>query len=236
MDIAAIDYWAHSGQSFLHRASAGAKLLMTGLLIAALIVANRAGVAAGLYAGLVLVVWRARLPLGTALMLSTYPLVFSVLFVASQWEGGWERPALLLLKTMGAALAALLLIGTTPYPEIFGALQRVLPHPVADGLYLTYRSLFILARQLERLVTAFRLRGGWAEGPLRRRLENLANALGLLLVQAFDQSQRQYAVMNVRGYQGKLAAPRRLFASPALDAPPLLLGAAALALALAAGG
>jgi len=65
---------------------------------------------------------------------------------------------------MGAALAMVLLIGTTSYPQLFAVLGRVLPRVVADALLMTYRTFFMLLEAMDHLITALRLRGGLLRG------------------------------------------------------------------------
>jgi energy-coupling factor transporter transmembrane protein EcfT len=63
-------------------------------------------------------------------------------------------------------------------------------------------------------------------------LRNLSLALGKLLIHAMDRSEREYDIMVVRGYSGRIAAPTRAWNTLATDAAPLLLGLAALAAAV----
>ena len=80
--------------------------------------------------------------------------------LASWGDGSWETPLRLVLRPLTASLAAVWLVGTTPYPDLFAPLSRVLPRATGDGLFLTYRALFALLARAERLWRALRLRGG----------------------------------------------------------------------------
>jgi cobalt/nickel transport system permease protein len=138
--------------------------------------------------------------------IAAYPTIFALFFAASQWNGSLLGPATILLKALTAAQAMVLLVTTTPYPDIFAAIGRVMPRLLADGLFLTYRSFFLLLREMGRTVTALRLRGGLKQGSHISNAANMARALGMLLVRAMDLSERLYAVLRVRGYRGRLEA------------------------------
>ena len=65
-----------------------------------------------------------------------------------------RRRCELRLRPVIASLVALWLVGTTPYPDLFAPLSRVLPRALGDGLFLTYRAVFALARPRRAAVEA----------------------------------------------------------------------------------
>lgn len=228
MDIGTIDYWATSGTSPLHRASALSKLISAGLLIAAVIVTRDIFLLLAIYLVVAAGVALARLPILRVLTIAAYPAIFALLFAASRWTGSLLGPLLILGKAVTAAAIMVALITTTPYPQIFAALRRLLPALVTDALFLTYRSLFILLDLLGDLLTALWLRGGLSRGRLLHNARNLAGGLGLLLLRAISLSEGLYQVLRLRGYSGKLAGGvrRRIFTG--YDLLPLLVGATML--------
>ena len=209
MDIGTLDYWANQRQSWLHRASAPVKLIWLGLVLMAVVSNGSLTVLLLVYASLLLMIVSTRLPLVQILGVASYPVVFVLLLVVASWDGTWLSPLLLLGKALTAALAAVTVVVTTPYPRIFATLRPVLPGPVVDALFLTYRSLFLLLELMGRLLRALRLRGGLSRVPYRQRLMNLAGALGLLLMRSLDLSQGLYAAMHLRGYQGYIPSSLR---------------------------
>jgi cobalt/nickel transport system permease protein len=251
MDIYLIDYWAQSGQSRWHQASALAKISGTALTIAAVVLSGDIFVLVAVYLLLAAVVAGTRLGTRRILLLAAYPGIFAVLFALSRWDGDWLTPATIIAKALTAALATVLLIITTPYPDVFAAFQRVFPRLVGDALFLTYRAFFLTLESMGHLLTALRLRGGLVPGHYVSNARNIASSLGLLLVNSLDMSQRLYDVLSVRGYNGRLAGSdrwRRLSlvvtrSGPEsvacdnqrslADWPPLGLGVLALALSLA---
>ena len=205
--VARVDQLACSGATLWHRASAIAKLLL-GLALVALAVATRSlSLLAALYALTWALVATSRLPVRLVVAAAGYPLVFSSLFVIASWDGTWQTPARLLLRPLTACLTAVWLVGTTPYPDLFAPISRVLPRAVGDGLFLTYRSLFELTARGEKLWRAMRLRGG-TQGGAGRRLTLAGEGLGTLVLYGFERSQRQYAAMQLRGYSGRVCGCR----------------------------
>ena len=122
----------------------------------------------------------------------------------------------------------LTLIVSTPYPRVFALLSSVLPEVLAAGLFMTYRTFFILLDMMHNFGAAIRLRGGFFAGePVQERFEYI-KGIGMLLVRAVERSSRLYAVMTVRGYNGSMAgarggqAPQRGLAPPSHWAPRCL--------------
>ncbi len=233
MDIYLIDYWAQSGRSRWHQASALAKISGTALTIAAVVLSGDIFVLIAIYVLLAAVVVGTRLSTRRILLLAAYPGLFAVLFALSRWDGDWLTPATIIAKALTAALATVLLIVTTPYPDVFAAFQRVFPPLVGDALFLTYRAIFLTLESMGHLLTALRLRGGLVSGHYLSNARNIASSLGLLLVNSLDLSQRLYDVLSVRGYTGRLAGSERWRRLSRGDWPPIGLGVLALTLSLA---
>jgi energy-coupling factor transporter transmembrane protein EcfT len=225
MDVRAVDLSATTGTSGLHRASPLTKLAAFALVLTATVAQDNAFVVLGIALMLSSLVLGSRLRSGLVFSLAAYPGLFALVFAfaaAPEWLTG----ALFVLKAMTAALAAVTLIATTPYPQVFAPLQRVLPEIVGDALLMTYRSLFLLVEKFERLRTAVRLRSGLAGRAPLRAARAAASSLGGLVLYAFDLAEREYDVMRLRGYEGRLRVTLPRSARPAFDAA-LLAGAAA---------
>jgi len=226
-----IDLLASSGATPWHRASALGKLGLALLLILLAVSVPGLRALAALYAIAWLLALTSRLPARLVLAASGYPIAFSLLFVVGRWDGTWRTPLMLVLRPLAASLVAVWLVGTTPYPDLFAPLSRVLPRGVADGLFLTYRALFELLERVERLWSALRLRGG-TSGPPRRRLTAAGEGLGTLVLYGFERSQRLYAVMQLRGHSGRVCGCRHYAEASAADAWVALAALAAAAAAL----
>jgi energy-coupling factor transporter transmembrane protein EcfT len=232
IDVARIDHWAVHGTSAFHRASVPAKLLLLGCAVAAA-VASRDPLPLGAgWALLVLAAAASGLPWAAIGGLSVTAAVFAALYGLTL-GGGAAVYAAVVLKAVLPSYAAGILVATTPYPRIFAFLGRLLPEIVESGLFMTYRSFFILLDMMNHFGTAIRLRGGFSPGSIVRNGANIARGIGALLLRAVERSSRLYAVMTARGYSGSMAEPVR-FALGRRDWLPLglavllLLGAVLL--------
>ena len=218
-----IDLIASSGRTVWHRASAIAKLALALLIVILAVSAPRLETLIALYALVWVLVLSSRLPLRLAIAAAGYPLAFSLLFVLGRWDGTWRTPLTLVLRPLTASLAAVWLVGTTPYPDLFAPISRLLPRSVADGLVLTYRALVQLLDRAERLWRALRLRGG-ASGSPRRRLTAAGEGLGTLVLAGFERGQRLQGVMQLRGYDGRVCGCRHWAEVTGADAFVALAG------------
>ncbi len=230
IDVAKIDYWAASGSGPFHRASLPAKIGFLLLVLAAALSAKDFFSLAFGYGVIVLVAAGAGLPWLRIMGLSLYAAVFTILYIISL-RGGLMTHAVLIAKAVTPALAVLSIIVSTPYPRIFSLLSAVLPEVLAAGLFMTYRTLFILLDMMDNFIAAIRLRGGFSPGSLYKNGSNISKGIGMLLVRAVERSSRLYAVMVVRGYSGSMAeaAPLRLHRE---DWLPLGTGSAVLLIVL----
>jgi cobalt/nickel transport system permease protein len=205
--LARIDYLASMGRTPWHRASALGKLVLALAILVVAVFAPRLRLLVALHALAWALALTSRLPARLVAGAAGYPLVFSALAIASQWDGTWQTPLRLGLRPLTASLAAVWLVGTTPYPDLFAPISRVVPRGAGDGLFLTYRALFALLARGERLWRALRLRGGLA-APARRRFEFAGGGLGTLVVHGFERSQRLYSTMLLRGHSGRICGCR----------------------------
>jgi len=204
IDVARVDYWAANGSGPFHRASVLSKLMFLACVVAAAVAARDPYPLAVVIGMLILLAALARLPWAVIGVLSLYAAVFALLYALSLQGDGWTY-AVLLLKAITPAYAVGMVIVSTPYPRIFSFLSAFLPEILAAGLFMTYRTLFLLLDMMDNFGTAIRLRGGFSPGNLVKNSANIAKGIGGLLVQAVERSSRLYAVMVVRGYNGKMA-------------------------------
>ncbi|MGA2191900.1 MAG: CbiQ family ECF transporter T component [Nitrospirota bacterium] len=208
MDISRLDYWAASGDSVIHRSTVLFKVLSTALIIASIVVTHDLPVLFSVYVLVLITVRAAGLPLLPVLGISIFPGLFAILFAVSQLSAGWQVPVTTIMKALTAATAMILLISTTPFADVVGFAGRCLPRVVMDGLFMTYRSFFILLEQFDHFLKALRLRGGFRPHRLIKNSGNIAAGIGHEFIRALDKSQMLYNVMTIRGYSGKLGAER----------------------------
>lgn len=232
MHIGAIDGSATLGTSWLHGTAPVAKLLAFALVLAAVIVSWNVLVVASIAIALVAVVVSARLPGRLAFGLAAYPSLFALVFAASSAPDVWTG-TVIVLKAVTAALAAVTVVLSTPYPQIFAPVQRITPSLVGDALLMTYRSTFLMLDKFESLLRAVRLRSGFSKGSPLEAARAASRALGGLLLYSLDLSQRDYDIMRVRGYDERLRVVLPRGESGVRDVvlvigSALLLGASAL--------
>ena len=96
----------------------------------------------------------------------------------------------------------MLLLGTTSLLTLIDTLVSLgLPSLLAEMTLLAYRYLFDIADQLAFLRQAMRLRGFQPSN--RKSWQQLAAVTGTLLVRSYEQSERVYKAMRLRGYGHK---------------------------------
>jgi cobalt/nickel transport system permease protein len=222
--LATIDHHASLGDGPWHRASALSKLIVVVVILGVAIASPSLLLLAVLHALAWILVLGSRLPWRVAILAAAYPLLFLGLFVIARWDGTAATPLFLVLRPLTASLTMAWLVSTTPYPDLFAPISRILPRQTGDSLFLTYRALFALFARSERLHRALRLRGGFS-GSARRRLALAGEGMGTLAVHGFDRSRNLYAAMLLRGHSGRICGCRHFAHRSTAD----LLSLAALA-------
>jgi cobalt/nickel transport system permease protein len=124
--------------------------------------------------------------------------------------------------------AAVILVSTTPFPDLLRAFRSLrLPRAVTTSLGLAYRYLYLLNDEVERIRRAARSRNaGAGSAPKRRLYVGIAAAA---LQRSYARSDRVYQAMLGRGYTGELPSLR----APAYHGRPVLETAALAALVAA---
>ena len=231
MRIADVDTIAVLGDSALHRIGARAKLVAFALVLSAVLITTNVLVIVALAFALIAVVTGLRLPARTLLGFAAYPALFAALFALAT-TAGWLGVVLVVGKALCAALAAVLLTFTTPYPHIFAPVQRVLPAILGDSALMTYRSLFLLLDRMDKTLTAVKLRAGRPKS-LGSGARMATTALGGVLFYSIDLSQRTYDVMRLRGYEGRLIVAPQAAGPLAIRVATVVIAALLLGLAVA---
>lgn len=200
-----VERWSH-GQSPLHARDARAKM---GALLAFLIAVSTTGVHAQLafaaYAALLLAaIALARLPFASLLRRAALVLPFSATFALITWLSGDPARALALAeKSFLSGLAALLLVATTPIPDLLDGLESWhTPRMLILVIQFLYRYLFVISEQAQHMRLAAASRRG-----LRRRAA--AGALAVLFARSWERADGIYRAMLARGFTGRFPALSR---------------------------
>lgn len=231
MDIGVVDASATLGRSALHKATPGAKLLAFALLLSAVISTTNVLVLGGITLALVGAVLGNRLPARPMLALAAYPGFFAVVFAWAA-NAGLLGGSLIVVKAVTAALSAVILMFTTPYPQVFAPVQRWLPPVIGDALLITYRSLFLMLETFSHTLRAAKLRAGFVGRQPLRSAGLVSRSLGSVLLYSIDLSQRTYDIMHLRGYEKRLVVSPQQSVSRALDVSVVLCAAAVAGIAL----
>ncbi|MFA5843854.1 MAG: energy-coupling factor transporter transmembrane protein EcfT [Coriobacteriia bacterium] len=232
MRVTAVDAVAVGGRSWLHRASPRAKVAAFALVLVAVVASRNVLVVVAAGTALAAVAVSARLPGRIVGPLAAYPAVFALAFAFAAAPDVLTA-ALFVAKAATAALAAVVLMSSTPYPQVFALVQPAVPEVVGDALLMTYRSLFLLADEFAAVLRAVRLRSGLrAWHPLRSARASV-QSLGALVLYALDLAEREYDVMRLRGYERRLRVALPPADSPTVDAALVVGAVAVLAVAAA---
>lgn len=134
-----------------------------------------------------------------------------VIFGQLDWLSCNLRGLQLALAIIGKACAVALLmeplLATASLPRTIEGLTRLgVPEKVGQMILLSHRYVFVFLEEARRMSVGMQVRG------FRRRanlatLEAMGNFLGMLFVRSFERTERVYAAMQARGYQGRFPAP-----------------------------
>jgi cobalt/nickel transport system permease protein len=142
-------------------------------------------------------------------------------------EPGLVRFVSVALKSWLSVQVAIVLAATTTFPDLLVAMRALkLPRLLVAVIGLMWRYLFVLVDEVMRLMRAREARSGEPPervgrigGSIAWRARVTGGMAGNLMLRSFDRSERIYAAMASRGYDGEV----RGFPRPPV--PPLAWGA-----------
>ena len=108
---------------------------------------------------------------------------------------------LIVVRFVCILTAGLILFGTAPFLTTIKAMRALgLPPILADMTLFSYRYIYEIGDDLETMETAMGLRGFRPRRASGRALGVLASLAGSILVRSYEQSERVYKAMILRGY------------------------------------
>lgn len=125
--------------------------------------------------------------------------------------GGRLTALAISLRFVFCAAALIALVSTTQFPRLLKGFEKLgMPSLLVNQLRFLYRYLYVLIDQVMHMRLARRARDG-GQGSMRRRWQSSAGLVGVLFTRTYDQAERTYQAMVVRGYDGviHLAEPLR---------------------------
>lgn len=166
------------------------------------------------------------LPFALAALPSLFTLPGATLFslrigpwVLTATEPGLQRLISVMLKSWISVQAAVLLTATTQFPDLLVAMRAVrIPRLLVAIFGLMWRYLFVLVDEAIRLMRARNARSGSLTGrgggAVGWRARVTGGMAGNLFLRGYERSERIYAAMAARGYDGEV----RTFPLPPLSA------------------
>jgi len=126
-------------------------------------------------------------------------------------EPGFVRFVTILLRAWLAVQAAILLTATTPFTDLLWSLRNLrIPQALVAMLGFMYRYLFVLADEALRMNRARAARSprivGAPRPPIGWQARVAGSMVGSLFLRALERSERVYAAMASRGYDGEVRA------------------------------
>ncbi len=121
--------------------------------------------------------------------------------------GGMISMLTLMLKGLYAVLSAYILIATTSIEDICYALRCLhVPKVIVIVILLIYRYFGIMAREADRITTAYKLRA-----PKQKGIHYSAwgTLVGQWLLRSMDRANVVYESMLLRGFKGNFAAQKK---------------------------
>ncbi len=203
MKIIDIDYYAQFGKSWLNRVPVWSKLFGVFFVLTAVVLSTNVYFLGCLYLVLLLITLISSVPGFKIIKISLYPLIFLILFLVSIQNLTLQTALMFIFKAVNASTSLVLLVFTTSYTKIFAALSRILPEFMANILFLTYRSIFILAKTMENLVDMLKFRGKPSLGNPALFLSTIGNIVGFFVIKSIQTSENLYDAMKLRGFSDR---------------------------------
>lgn len=127
--------------------------------------------------------------------------LFTLLGLSGSREGV-NMALLITLKSNAIIIAFTALIATTPVPDLGHALRKLrVPDKLGWLLIFTYRHIFLIAQEYDRLHSAMKIRGFIPRTNLHT-YRAYASLVGMVLVRSWERSERVYHAMLCRGFNG----------------------------------
>ncbi len=109
-------------------------------------------------------------------------------------------------RVLASVAVVMTLCLRTPVLEVFAALRWAgLPRTLIEIALLMYRYIFVLFEQAASIVSAQKVRLGYAN--YGRSMRSLGSLAGIVILRSLDQAERSYEAMLARGYDGALPMP-----------------------------
>jgi len=107
-------------------------------------------------------------------------------------------------KSLLAASMIILLTSSTTFPSLLQGLQRLrVPEIIIMLLSFTYRYIFVLTDEFQRLLRARDLRG--YRGKWLGHASSLGHLIASMFIRTYERAERVYTAMISRGFEGRFS-------------------------------
>jgi len=147
-------------------------------------------------------------------------LAFPFIFFASLtllFTSNWTNALMMGIRISASVLTLLLMISTTPFFDTLKALRWYRVPPLMCNLMMfTYRFIFVLMDEMDRMSLARKARGFSGGRSLldRSAFRTISNTVGMVFVRANQRAGHIYDALLARGYSGEVRTLTVLKARP----------------------
>jgi cobalt/nickel transport system permease protein len=139
-------------------------------------------------------------------IIATIPIGPITLSISGQ---GLQEFATIALKSWVSVQVALLLTFTTPFHDLVDGLRQLrMPRIIVSTISFMYRYIAVLSDEAGRMMRARASRSadvdGHGGGTVVWRMRVVGGMVGSLFLRSYERSERVYAAMQSRGFQGEL--------------------------------
>lgn len=130
---------------------------------------------------------------------------------------GPNAALVMFIRISASVLVLLVLVTTTPFFKMLEALRSLrMPRVLSTLMMFTYRFIFVLLEEMERMRMARRARGFKGGRSLldRRALGTISATIGMVFVRSNQRATNIYDALLTRGYSGQVRTMGKLKARP----------------------
>ena len=134
-------------------------------------------------------------------------LLFSIYFI-SIYSKGLFTSLLICFKVIAIIVLVNIMLNTAPFSDMASALKSLkVPDKMLNIILFTYRYFFVFFEDLRKMRVALTLRGFRNRSNIKS-IRNSANLAGSILVRSYEQTERIYRAMLLRGYNGRIVSDK----------------------------
>lgn len=208
MHLPEIDKFSHLSSVF-HRLDPRVKIISFGILILCVALTQSIEVAFLGFLAACLLVFLSRIPFSFIFIHLKWVLPFILFFflimpLTHHPVEGLKLALLIGLRATSCVLLIFPMIGTSRFDLTLKALQRLkFPNKLVQLIMFSYRYIFVFFDELRRMFIAAKAKG-LDRGLNIQNLKITAHLISMLLIRAYERTNKIYCAMLSRGYAGRV--------------------------------